>query len=297
MVILQIRNIQYQYHDGTYALRSVSLDIQEGEFLAILGPNGSGKTTLLKHLNGLLKPMKGEILLGQKSLAQYSSKEVFQRVGIVFQDPNDQLFAPSVWDDVAFGPMNLGLSRDEIVRRVDEALYMVGMKQHANKAVDALSFGQKKRVCIAGVLAMKPEILLLDEPTCGLDPVGVTSLMTLLKELNGNHGITIIMATNTVDLVPVYMDRLAIMYHGNILRVGTPEHVFSNTAEIKQACLELPQIAQLMRILRDEDNLSMDNLPLTIGEARKLLVHKLNSNHLFANVNVKDQPVGLPSQA
>ena len=279
MVILQARNIQYKYHDGTYALCGASLDIKKGELLAILGPNGSGKTTLLKHLNGLLKPMGGEIVLERKPLAQYSSKEVFQRVGIVFQDPNDQLFAPSVKEDVAFGPLNLGLSKDEIARRVDEALSLVGMTLHANKAVDALSFGQKKRVCIAGVLAMKPEILVLDEPTCGLDPAGVTSIMTLLKELNERHGITIIMATNTVDLVPVYMDRLAVMYQGNILSIGTPEEVFSNTDEIKRACLELPQIAQLMQILRDEDNFSMDSLPLTVGEARKFLVQNLNNNH------------------
>jgi len=279
MVILQARNIQYKYHDGTYALCGASLDIKKGELLAILGPNGSGKTTLLKHLNGLLKPMSGEIVLQRKPLAQYASKEIFQRVGIVFQDPNDQLFAPSVKEDVAFGPLNLGLSKDEITQRVDEALSLVGMTLHANKAVDALSFGQKKRVCIAGVLAMKPEILVLDEPTCGLDPAGVTSIMTLLKELNERHGITIIMATNTVDLVPVYMDRLAVMYQGNILSIGTPEEVFSNTDEIKRACLELPQIAQLMQILRDEDNFSMDSLPLTVGEARKFLINTINLKH------------------
>ena len=212
-------------------------------------------------------------------MGKYSSKQVFQKVGIVFQDPNDQLFAPSVKEDVAFGPLNLGLSKDEIAHRVDEALSLVGMTLHANKAVDALSFGQKKRVCIAGVLAMKPEILVLDEPTCGLDPAGVTSIMTLLKELNERHGITIIMATNTVDLVPVYMDRLAIMYRGNILRVGTAEEVFSNTDEIKHACLELPQIAQLMQILRDENNFPMDSLPLTVGEARRFLVNTIRLKH------------------
>jgi len=285
MVALQIRNIRYRYHDGTYALCGVCLDIKKGEFLAVLGPNGSGKTTLLKHLNGLLKPMEGEILLEQKALAQYSSREIFQKVGIVFQDPNDQLFAPSVWEDVAFGPMNLGLSKNEITHRVEEALSLVGMLQHTNKAVDALSFGQKKRVCIAGVLAMKPEMLVLDEPTCGLDPAGVTSIMTLLKELNDKYGITIVMATNAVDLAPIYMDRLAIMYQGSILTVGAPVDVFSNTDEIKHACLELPQIAQLMQILRDEDNLPMGNLPLTVGEARKFLAHRLNGIRLM----IRDQ--------
>ncbi len=275
MAILRINNVRYRYPDGTNALQGVSLDVGQGEFLALLGQNGSGKTTLLRHLNGLLKPAAGEIILEGKPLSRYSSTEIFQRVGMVFQDPNDQLFAPSVWEDAAFGPMNLGLPRDEIARRVDEALALVGMAAHANKAVDALSFGQKKRVCIAGVLAMKPKILVLDEPTCGLDPAGVTALMALLKELNGTHGITIIMATNTVDLAPVYMDRLAVMHQGAILAVDTPERVFSNTGEIQRACLELPQIAQLMQVLRDEEHLRMDRLPLTIGDARKFLADAL----------------------
>jgi cobalt transport protein ATP-binding subunit len=281
MVILQIRNIQYKYPDGTYALCGTSLDVKKGELLALLGQNGSGKTTLLKHLNGLLKPMSGEILLDQKPLAWYAAKEVFQKVGIVFQDPNDQLFAPSVWEDVAFGPMNLGFPEGEIACRVDEALSMVGMTPYTEKTVDALSYGQKKRVCIAGVLAMRPEVLVLDEPTCGLDPAGVTSIMTLLRKLNVKHGITIVMATNTVDLVPIYMDRLAIMYCGSILRVGTPGEVFSNTGEIKDACLELPQIAQLMQKLRDENNFPMENLPLTVGEARKFLISRLNDNYFL----------------
>lgn len=284
MVILQIRNVQYRYHDGTYALRGASMDIQKGEFLAVLGQNGSGKTTLLKHLNGLLKPVAGEIFLDQKPLSCYSRRDVFQKIGMVFQDPNDQLFAPSVWDDVAFGPMNLGLSKIEIAQRVDAALFMVDMASYANKMVDALSFGQKKRVCIAGVLAMRPEVLVLDEPTCGLDPVGVTSIMTLLKDLNKKHGITIIMATNTVDLVPVYMDRLAIMHHGSVLRIGTPEYVFSNIRDIMDASLELPLIAQLMQVLRDEDHIHMDNLPLTVGEARVFLLQKLNGNQVTVNL-------------
>ena len=279
MVILRLRNIRYQYHDGTCALQGVSLDILKGEFLAILGQNGSGKTTLLKHLNGLLKPTAGEVVLGQMPLRQYPEREVFQKVGMVFQDPNDQLFAPSVWDDVAFGPTNLGLPKNEVAQRVEEALSLVEMRSYTDKAVDALSFGQKKRVCIAGVLAMKPEVLVLDEPTCGLDPAGVTSVMTLLKDLNKQHGITVIMATNAVDLAPVYMDRLAIMYQGNVLRVGTPEEVFSHSNEINHACLELPQIAQLMKALRDDGHLPMDRLPLTIAEAKIFLAQRLPDRH------------------
>jgi len=275
MVILSSVNIQYSYQDGTHALRGVSLDIKRGEFFAILGPNGSGKTTLLKHFNGLLKPSAGEVLLNQKNIRRYPTREIFQKVGIVFQDPNDQLFAQTVWEDVAFGPSNLDLSKTDIEQRVKGALTLVGMEPFVNKSVSALSYGQKKRVCIAGVLAMKPDVLLLDEPTCGLDPAGVTSIMTLLKELNGQYGITIIMATNTVDLVPVYMDCLAIMYNGNILLKGNPKTVFSNPQKVRQACLELPQIGQLMQALRGEGLFDTNHLPLTIGEARKFLIEKI----------------------
>ena len=285
MIALQVNNIKHCYHDGTMALRGTQLNVKKREILAILGPNGSGKTTLLKHLNGLLKPSGGEVLLMGKSLRKYSSKEIFLKIGMVFQDPNDQLFAPTVWDDVAYGPTNLGLGKDEIHRRVDEALQLTGMAHCTQKSVNALSFGQKKRICVAGVLAMKPEILLLDEPTCGLDPAGVHSIMLLLKELNNMHGITIIMSTNCVDLVPVYMDRLAIMYQGLILKTGSPEDVFTDEQIIKQASLELPQIAQLMQILREKDCVSMKSLPLTVREAGDFLAHRLNSNSEFVAPN------------
>lgn len=279
MVILQAKNIQYKYQDGTNALCGVSMDIERGEFLAILGPNGSGKTTLLKHFNGLLKIQEGEVLLDGRSLKNYPSREVVQRVGIVFQDPNDQLFAQTVREDVAFGPMNLGLAKEEIKRRVEEALALVNMSHCADKSVGYLSYGQKKRVCIAGVLAMKPEVLLLDEPTSGLDPAGVTHLMRLLQKLNGECGITIIMATNVIDVVPVYMSRMAVMYDGKALYEGSPEDVFSKIEELEEVYLELPQIAQLMRLLRDKDKVPMEKLPLTIGEARNFLIQKLNENH------------------
>lgn len=290
MVILQAKNIRYKYSDGTLALGGVCLDIERGAFLAILGPNGSGKTTLLKHFNGLLKIQEGEVLLDGRPLRKYPSREIVQRVGIVFQDPNDQLFAQTVREDVAFGPMNLGLSKEKIERRVEEALTLVNMGHCADKFVGYLSYGQKKRVCIAGVLAMRPEILILDEPTSGLDPAGVTQLMRLLQRLNREFGITIIMATNVVDVVPVYMSRMAVMYEGNIVREGTPENVFSKTEELEKMYLELPQIAQLMRLLRDKDCISMANLPLTIGEARTFLVQKLNGNHTakLAALNISE---------
>lgn len=272
MVILEIKDVKHKYHDGTSALQGVSLTINSGEKLAILGANGSGKTTLLKHLNALLKPSEGEVILMGTPLKKYSSKEVFQKVGIVFQDPNDQLFAPTVWDDVAYGPTNLGLEKTEISYRVNNALRLVGMSHCVQKGVGALSFGQKKRVCIAGVLAMKPEIILLDEPTCGLDPAGVNSVMSLLTDLNRKQNITIIMSTNCVDLVPVYMDRVAIIHQGYILKTGSPENVFSDEPTIKKACLELPQIGQLMQTLREKDGIQIEDIPLTVHKAREFLL-------------------------
>ncbi len=284
MAIIEAINIKHKYHDGTLALQGVKLCVYSGELLAVLGPNGSGKTTVLKHLIGLLKPSEGEVILEGKPLKKYPSKEVFQKVGMVFQDPNDQLFAPTVWEDVAYGPSNLGLEKDEVERRVEESLELTGMSHCAQKGVNALSFGQKKRVCIAGALAMKPEILLMDEPTCGLDPSGVNNLMSLLKELNNLRGLTIVMSTNCVDLVPVYMDRLAIMHQGAILKVGNPEEVFSEEDIIKQASLDLPQVAQLMHILRNKDNVPMDKLPLTVSQARDFLAQRITGNTSRLNV-------------
>jgi len=276
MVSLKVEDLRYKYPDGTRALDGVSISVKGGEFLAILGANGSGKTTLLKHLNGLLTPESGSVILEGKKLSEHKPKEVFRKVGMVFQDPNDQLLAPTVEEDVAFGPTNLDLQHEEIMRRVENALELVQMSEYAKKTIQALSYGQRKRICIAGVLAMESEALILDEPTSGLDPEGVKTVMKLLKDLNKRHGITIIIATNSVDLVPVFMDRVAIMVNGRIVNAGIPEVVFTDSGKLEDVKLELPQIAQLMEALRDKDKLPLNSLPLTIGEARKELVNLIN---------------------
>ena len=195
---------------------------------------------------------------------------------MVFQDPNDQLIAPTVEEDVAFGPTNLNLGYVEIVSRVNNALELVKMKEFAKKAIHALSYGQSKRICIAGILAMEPEILILDEPTSGLDPEGVKTVMKILNALNKEQGITIIIATNSVDLVPVLMDRVAIMDKGIIVQKGTPEKVFTDSKKLEGLKLELPQIAQLMEALRDKEKFPINALPLTIGQARQELAHLIN---------------------
>ena len=273
MIKIKVEELIHKYPDGTQALKGANLDVREGEFLAILGANGSGKTTLLKHLNGLLKPVSGLVTLDNRILSEFKSGEVFRKVGMVFQDPNDQLIAPTVEEDVAFGPTNLGLSYEEIMNRVNTALELVKMKEFAKKAIHALSYGQSKRICVAGILAMEPEVLILDEPTSGLDPEGVKTVMKILNDLNKKQGITIILATNSVDLVPVHMDRVAIMDQGIVLQEGAPERIFTDSEKLNSLKLELPQIAQLMEVLRDKEKLPINSLPLTIGQARQELAH------------------------
>ena len=283
MIMLKVEGLRYKYPDGTKALNGVNIDVLKGEFLAILGANGSGKTTLLKHLNGLLKPTSGSIILEGKELTEFKPSEVFRKVGMVFQDPNDQLLAPTVEEDVAFGPVNLNLKYEEIRSRVMNALELVEMKECAKKTINSLSYGQRKRTCIAGILAMEPEVLILDEPTSGLDPDGVKSVMKLLQDLNRKQGITIIIATNSVDLVPVYMTRVVIMDKGKIIKEGTPEKVFTDSRMLEDVKLELPQIAQLMEVLRNKDKFPINELPLTIEEARRELINLINPVTLTVN--------------
>jgi cobalt/nickel transport system ATP-binding protein len=283
-MMLKTENLHFTYDDGTEALAGIDLQVDRGEFLAILGSNGSGKTTLIKHFNGLLKPTRGRVLLDARPVADVADREVFARVGIVFQDPNDQLFAPTVEEDVAFGPTNLGLSAAEVAARVAEALAMVGMADVAGKAIHALSHGQKKRICVAGVLAMRPDVIVLDEPTAGLDPMGVHTLMELLEELNRTQGITMIMATHAVDLVPLFMSRIAILSHGKVLRSGSPEEIFGDQAAMEKAKLHLPLIAELMHILKTRDQVRLEHMPLTVGEARREILRLLTVEDVTARM-------------
>ncbi|MBW9222696.1 ATP-binding cassette domain-containing protein [Methanothermococcus sp. SCGC AD-155-C09] len=274
-IILEARDIYYRYPDGTMALNGVNFKVKRGEMVALLGPNGAGKSTLFLHFNGILKPYRGEILIKGKPI-KYDSKsllEVRKTVGIVFQDSDDQLFAPTVMEDVAFGPLNLGYSEEETKKIVKESLKSVGMEGYENKPPHHLSGGQKKRVAIAGILAMKPEIMVLDEPTAGLDPLGASNIMELLYKLN-RMGITIIISTHDVDLVPIYADRVYVMDKGRILMDGTPKEVFSNVDLIRGANLRLPRVAHLIEILNKEDHIPID-MGYTIGEVRANILEYL----------------------
>ena len=268
MPVIRIDDLYFNYTDGTQALAGINLSIKSGEFVGVLGANGSGKTTLLKLLNGLLKPSRGDIYLGQENLKDIDRNKLFTKACTVFQNPDDQLFSPTVGEDIAFGPTNMGLSKEEVQRRVANALESVEMSEFKDKVIHHLSYGQKKRICLAGVLAMSPEIIFLDEPTAALDPMGVSVIMHLLNKLN-KQGLTMVMATHSVELVPLFLDRAIILNKGKIIRDGLPQEVFSDPEMIRLAKLRLPQIGHLFEILKKRDNLEINNLPLTIGEARR----------------------------
>ena len=277
MPILEAKDIVYKYPDGTVALDGANLSVEKGEIIALLGPNGAGKSTLFLHFNGILKPNKGQILLKGEPI-KYDSKnllEVRKTVGIVFQNSDDQLFAPTVEQDVAFGPLNLGLDKEEVKKRVKESLEAVGMTGYEKKPPHYLSGGQKKKVAIAGILAMHPEIMVLDEPTAGLDPIGASKLMKLLYDLNKKEGMSIIISTHDVDLVPVYADKVFIMGKTKIVKSGTVSEVFSNIELIRKANLRLPRVAHLIEILNKKDHINL-KMGYTLGEVRHNLKEMFN---------------------
>ncbi|RPI35414.1 MAG: ATP-binding cassette domain-containing protein [Nitrospiraceae bacterium] len=269
MTRLALKIDSFTYPDGTLAMSDIGLEIKKGEFIGILGSNGSGKTTLLKIMDGLIKDFNGKAFLDGTEIRKLSPKEIYRKVGLIFQNPDDQLFAPTVAEDVAFGPLNMGFSEKDTRERVNNALKDVDMENYSGKAIHNLSYGQKKRICIAGLLAMGHEILLLDEPTAGLDPMGEYKMMRLLMELNQEKGVTIVMATHSVDLVPLFLDRLYILSKGRIVRGGTPEEVFTAPKDMEKVKLRLPHIAEMIYKLKHEDNISFRKIPLTIGEARR----------------------------
>ena len=277
--MLKAQNISYSYDDGTKALNNIDFEVEKGEMVALLGENGAGKSTLFLHFNGIYKPDSGRILIDGEEL-EYDKKSLLkfrQKVGIVFQNPDDQLFAPTVEEDVAFGPLNLGLSQSETQKRVSEALKKVGMEGYERKAPHHLSGGQKKKVASAGILAMKPEIMVLDEPTAGLDPQGVVDLSILLRELN-DEGITIIISTHDVDLVPTYAEKVFVLVDGLLIAEGPPKEIFSKPEILEQANLKVPIVTELFQKL-ESDGIDMSNdYPLTLDEARNKFLELLNKN-------------------
>ncbi len=270
---------RFAYPDGTTALADIRFTVRRGEFCGILGANGSGKTTLLKVMDGLYKEYDGRVLLDGEEVAKLQPREIYRKVGLVFQNPDDQLFAHTVFEDVAFGPRNMNFTAEEVKKRVDAALAQVELAELGAKPVNTLSYGQKKRACIAGLLAMGHEILLLDEPTAGLDPMGEHRMMELLTRLNREEGVTIVMATHSVDLVPLFLHRLHILSRGRVVCAGKPEEVFTSPTEMELIKLRLPHIADLFYRLRHEEKMPVGRIPLTIGEAQRELVTMMKESN------------------
>lgn len=234
--IVEVRDLKYVYPDGTMGVNDVSLRITHGESVAVIGPNGAGKSTLLLHLNGFLPPSSGSVRVGDIPLTKETIREVRRTVGMVFQDPDDQLFMPTIHDDIAFGPYNLGLPKEEVEKRVEGALSRMGIMHLKDKPPYRLSAGEKRRAAIATVLSMMPDILVLDEPTTGLDPFARRQLISILREFT--H--TKIIATHDLDLVADTCERTIVLHDGSVRADGPTPEIFRNEALLAECRLEKP---------------------------------------------------------
>lgn len=254
--LIQVNDMSHVYEDEAgnvvYALKHVNVSVHKGEFLAIIGTNGSGKSTLAKHFNVLLQPTEGSVLVGGLDTRDDSHIwDIRQQVGMVFQNPDNQIVAAVVEEDVAFGPENLGIEPQEIRERVDEALAAVNMTEYSLHGPHLLSGGQKQRVAISGILAMKSSCIVLDEPTAMLDPIGRQEVMDTIHRLNKEEGITIILITHFMEEA-VTADRIVVMKNGEMLREGSPKEVFSRVDELKSLGLDVPVAAELAHKLRQD---------------------------------------------
>lgn len=268
--VLELQNVSYSYSDGTVALQNLDWVVQKGEKVALLGPNGAGKSTLLKILAGLMFPKGGTVWIDGMELTKKNADILRRRIGVLFQDPDDQIFMPRVWDDVAFGPVNMDMSISEVTSVVSEAIQKVGLQGLEDRVPHHMSYGEKKRVAIAGVLAMKPEILLLDEPTSNLDPRGRSELVTILRSLEN----TIIVATHDVNVASMIAEK-AMVLNKQKLTEGPLREVFSQTSLLESANLEVPDVTKLFISLKEE-GLTVDNLPLSVKEGTEHLKRLLD---------------------
>ena len=272
--IIQTENLTFRYTTEEGAaptvLDGVSLSIQRGEFVAVLGHNGSGKSTLSKHFNAILLPTAGKVYVdGMDTCDEDKLLDIRRRIGMVFQNPDNQIVASVVEEDVAFGPENLGVPSAEIRQRVDSALAAVGMSEYARHAPHLLSGGQKQRVAIAGVLAMRPECIVLDEPTAMLDPVGRKEVLDTVKRLNTEAGITVVLITHHMDEA-AQADRLIVMHDGHVMADNRPEQVFQNVDGLRSLGLEVPEPVALLYELR-QNGVDVPLTALTVDECAGVL--------------------------
>lgn len=278
---IELKNVTYTYSPGTayeiHALKNINLSIPEGQFIGMIGHTGSGKSTLIQHFNALVQPTSGTVCYNGEDVwaEKYDRRALRSEVGLVFQYPEHQLFENDVLSDVCFGPMNQGLSREEAEIEAKKALQQVGFKEkNYGKSPFELSGGQKKRVAIAGVLAMNPKILILDEPTAGLDPKGRDDILDQIAELHKVRGITIILVSHSMEDIAKYVERLVVMNHGEVVFDDTPKAVFSHYKELEAMGLAAPQITYIMHALK-EKGLDVDADATTVEEARVSILDAL----------------------
>lgn len=278
---IKLENVTYTYSPGTayemHALKNVSLEIPDGQFVGIIGHTGSGKSTLIQHLNGLIRPTEGRVLFdGEDVWAEgYNLKSLRSNVGLVFQYPEHQLFETDVLTDVCFGPKNQGCTSEECEKRAREALHHVGFPEELyHKSPFELSGGQKRRVAIAGVLAMNPRVLVLDEPTAGLDPKGRDEILDQLKELQGTRQITVVLVSHSMEDIAKYVERIIVMNGGQKVYDDVPKEVFSHYRELEAMGLAAPQITYIMHALK-ERGMDVDTSATTVEEAKRSILEAL----------------------
>ncbi|MBU3155257.1 ATP-binding cassette domain-containing protein [Clostridium estertheticum] len=279
--ILETKNLSYKYQDGTKALNNINIKIEKGKKVSFVGVNGSGKSTVFLNFNGILKPTKGNVIYkgNEVKYNQKSLLELRKNIGIVFQDPENQLFSASVYQEVSFGAMNLKLNETEVRRRVDAALMDVGMYDYKDKAVHFLSYGQKKRVAIADILVMNPEIIVFDEPTSSLDPKHSKQIVKIFDDLN-QKGITVILSTHDVELAYSWSDYIIVLKDGEIAREGTPYEIFSDDKLIHECYLEKPFILEVFEQLRSSGKIDSD---AAVPRNKKELFDIINSKDKINN--------------
>lgn len=279
---IQVEHLNHIYGEGTpfqqYALKDVNITIEDGQFIGLIGHTGSGKSTLIQHLNGLLKPSSGTIYYNGENIDAegYDRKALRSKVGLVFQYPEHQLFEVDVFSDVCFGPKNLGLSKDQVQARAREALSLVGMDESFyHQSPFELSGGQKRRVAIAGVLAMHPEVLILDEPTAGLDPKGRDEILEEIRALHEKRHMTIILVSHSMEDMARYADRLLVMDHGEKVFDDVPKEVFRHNKELEKIGLAVPQVTYVIHELR-ENGVEITDDATTVEEARDAILEALS---------------------
>ena len=283
--ILEIQNLSHVYSADTpferAALRDVSLSIQRGEFVGLIGHTGSGKSTLIQHFNGLLKPTSGRVLFDGEDIWKdvKFTREIRFKVGLVFQYPEHQLFEETVYQDISFGPKNMGLSEEEIRARVERAAQFVGITDaELQKSPFDLSGGQKRRAAIAGVIAMEPDVLILDEPTAGLDPRGRESILQNIRDYQAAQQAAVVMVSHSMEEIASNVDRLLVMNHGQNVMNGTPAEVFSHAEELVEMGLAIPKMTQLFLALKRR-GVPVDTSVFSVEQARQALRPLLKGGH------------------